>query len=88
VSYCSFLDILFVLCYIIKYVSIIINIEKCLNADDFEWEDIIIYTTKEEAIEASLKYPWARLEIFKKREGPSGYQPTYNYYEHGDYVGK
>jgi hypothetical protein len=56
--------------------------------DQFEWEDIVIYTTMEEAIEASLKYPWARLEIFKKKEGTNnGYKPTYNYYENGGYVG-
>jgi hypothetical protein len=55
--------------------------------DQCEWEDIQIYTKKEEAIEMSIRYPWVRLEIFSKKPGSSyrGYQPTYNYYQNGTY---
>ena len=53
--------------------------------DGAEWEDIIVYLTKEEAIEKSKKAPRTRLEIFKKSPD-GGYRPTYNYYLNGEYV--
>ena len=53
--------------------------------DGAEWEDIVVFLTKEEAIAKSKKHPTIRLEIFKVgKEG--GYRPTYNYYLDGVYV--
>ena len=53
--------------------------------DGSEWEDIIIFLSKEEAIIKSNKYPNLRVEIFSKNEN-GGYTPTYNYYKNGIYV--
>jgi hypothetical protein len=50
-----------------------------------EWEDIIILLSKEEAINESIKYPNARVEIFSKNDA-LGYTPTYNYYRNGNLV--
>jgi hypothetical protein len=50
-----------------------------------EWEDLVVYVTKEEAIEASIKYTNARVEVFRKSE-KGGYVPSYNYYKKGEYV--
>ena len=52
-----------------------------------EWEDMIIFLSKEEAITQSKKYPEGRIEIFSKTD-KSGYSPTYNYYKNGEYNGK
>ena len=52
--------------------------------DGAEWEDLVIFLSKEEAIEKSKKHPRVRLEIFSK--SASGYRPTYNYYLNGEYV--
>ena len=53
------------------------------TVDGAEWEDLVIYLTKEEAIEVSKKYPRARLEVFRK-SGEGGYVPTYTYYSNGE----
>ena len=50
-----------------------------------EWEDITILLSKEDAINESIKYPNARVEIFSKKN-TSGYTPTYNYYSNGNLV--
>jgi len=50
-----------------------------------EWEDIIILLSKEDAINESIKYPNARVEIFSKKD-TIGYTPTYNYYLRGNLV--
>ena len=50
-----------------------------------EWEDIIILLSKEDAINESIKYPNARVEIFSKNN-KSGYIPTYNYYKNGELI--
>ena len=50
-----------------------------INGND--WDDIIIFLTKREAIEASKKFPNRRLEIFSKTD--FGYQPTYDFYKDG-----
>jgi len=47
-----------------------------------EWEDIIILLSEKDAINESIKYPNARVEIFSKNN-TSGYTPTYNYYKNG-----
>lgn len=51
--------------------------------ENSEWEDIIIYDNKEDAISASLKHPSSRVEIFKQKSGEVGYIPTYKYYRNG-----
>ena len=50
------------------------------------WEDIIIFLSKEDAINESKKYPNARVEIFSKNN-KLGYTPTYNYYKNGELIG-
>jgi len=51
-----------------------------INSSD--WEDIVVFLSEKEAIEASIKYPKSRVELFYKT--PSfGYSPTYNYYKNG-----
>jgi hypothetical protein len=50
-----------------------------------EWEDMTIYLSKEEAIQQSINYPNARVEIFGINN-KSGYEPTYNYYKNGKYI--
>jgi hypothetical protein len=51
------------------------------NIDD--WENMVIFLTKEEAIEASIKYSITRIEIFGKEDNMNGYVPTYTYYKNG-----
>ena len=50
-----------------------------------EWEDTVILLSKEDAMNESIKYPNARVEIFS-RNNNSGYTPTYNYYKNGELV--
>lgn len=56
-----------------------------LFSDGGEWEDMIVFLSKEEAINASINHPNHRVEIFSKME-PAGYKPTYNYYKHGEFI--
>ena len=51
--------------------------------NDLDWEDIVIYLNKEDAIEASIKYHNSRIEIFGKNNNDNGYSPTYDYYKNG-----
>lgn len=53
--------------------------------DGAEWEDIIVFLSKEEAIEKSKKCPNTRLELFVKSP-KGGYRPSYNYYLNGEYI--
>ena len=55
------------------------------SGGECEWEDIIILLSKEDAINESIKYPNARVEIFSKNN-TLGYTPTYNYYKNGNFV--
>lgn len=48
-----------------------------------EWEDLIIFTSKEIAINYSIKHQNIRIEIFKIDEY-QGYTPTYTYYKSGE----
>jgi len=48
-----------------------------------EWEDIIIFLSKEDAIKESIKRPTHRVEIFSITT-KSGYTPTYSYYKNGE----
>lgn len=50
-----------------------------------DWEDTIIFLSKEDAIKKSKKYPDCRVEIFGKTN-TSGYKPTYNYYQNGEFI--
>ena len=50
------------------------------------WEDMIIFLSKEDAINESKKYPKARVEIFKINN-EVGYTPTYNFYKNGELIG-
>jgi hypothetical protein len=42
---------------------------------------MIIFLTKEEAIQASIKSPNSRVEIFSRTD--CGYLPTYDFYKNG-----
>ena len=50
-----------------------------------EWEDIVIFLSKDDAINESIIHPNARVEIFSKNK-KSGYTPTYNYYKNGQLI--
>ena len=52
---------------------------------DGDWEDMVIFLTKEDAINKSINYPKSRIEIFSKTD-TSGYTPTYNYYKNGELI--
>lgn len=52
------------------------------TVDGAEWEDIILFLSKEEAIEKSKQYPTVRIELFSKSV-KGGYRPTYTYYLNG-----
>ena len=52
-----------------------------------EWEDVIVFLSKEEAIQESIKFPNNRVEIFSKTN-TAGYRPTYNYYQNGELIEK
>jgi len=56
-----------------KYVYLLVN--------GSDWEDMIIFLTPDEAINASIEYPNSRVEIFSKTD--IGYKPTYNFYRNG-----
>ena len=52
-----------------------------LTPDGAEWEDLTIFTNKDEAIMMSKHYPNTRVEIFTKTL--RGYVPSYSYYLNG-----
>ena len=54
-----------------------------LIVDCASWEDIVVFVSKEEAIEASRQNPNARVELFYITT--QGYRPTYDYYVNGVY---
>jgi hypothetical protein len=53
-----------------------------INGD--EWEDVVIFLDKNEAIEASIRHPNVRVEVFSKNFD-IGYSPIYEYYKNGKY---
>ena len=55
-------------------------------ADMQEWEDLIIFVSKELAINYSKKHPTVRLELFTIDDTINGYIPTYFYYLDGEYI--
>ena len=52
-----------------------------------EWEDMVIFLSKSDAIIASINNPNHRIEIFSITNN-FGYTPTYNYYKNGEYIQK
>ena len=50
-----------------------------------EWEDAVIFLSKEDAIKQSIKYPKNRVEIFSKTN-TEGYIPTYDHYCNGTLI--
>ena len=50
-----------------------------------DWEDIIIFLSKEDAINESKKYPNARVEIYKIDQEVV-YTPTYNFYKNVELI--
>lgn len=52
-----------------------------LVGENFEWEDIVVFTDEVEAIDASIKHPDKRVEIFKRTA--NGFQPSYLFYVRG-----
>jgi len=62
----------------IEYLFVLIN-------NEFDWEDIVIFISMEEAIDASIRYPKCRVEIFSKHKY-AGYIPTYKYLLNGEYI--
>jgi hypothetical protein len=54
-----------------------------LGESGSEWEDMIVFLSKEEAINQSIQYPNHRVEIFSKTN-TSGYRATYRYYKNGE----
>ena len=77
-----------------KGFKLLINIYTQMNAEfiyvlvkGLEWEDKVIYLTKEDAIGASKMWPKCRVEIFgKNNDIIVEYSQTYNYYENGMHV--
>ena len=51
-----------------------------INGDS--WEDMVIFLTEAEAIQATITYSNIRVEIFAKHDD-FGYTPSFNYYQHG-----
>jgi hypothetical protein len=56
-----------------------------LVGNNSEWEDMIIYLTKEDAINASKNHPNMTVEVFSKSDNHVGYKPAYCYYKDGEY---
>jgi len=54
-----------------------------LVLDGAEWEDLVVYLTLEEALEASKKHPTVRVEVFSRMTDRGGLKPTYTYYLDG-----
>jgi hypothetical protein len=57
-----------------------------LVVDGAEWEDLVVYLTLDEALEASKKHPTVRVEVFSRTTEKGGLKPTYNYYLNGTLV--
>jgi hypothetical protein len=52
-----------------------------LLSDNSEWEDMVIFLSKDQAINESIKFPNRRVEIFIKEN--ESYVPSYNYIKNG-----
>lgn len=69
----------------IGYIDMVMDAIYVFVVNGAEWEDLIIFLTKEEAIEKSKKCPNARVELFLKSE-TGGYYPSYTYYFNGELI--
>jgi hypothetical protein len=54
---------------------------------DYEWEDMKMFDSEDNAIEYSKKYPQITIQIFKKN-GKGFLEPTYVYYQNGQLHGE
>ena len=61
------------------------NFLYVLVGQNYEWEDISIVLTEEDAIKLSIDNPKLRVEIFNKTIN-NRYIPTYHYYQNGQYI--
>jgi hypothetical protein len=52
----------------------------------YDWDDVIIFLSKEDAIKESIKHPKQRIKIFSKTNTSSRYTATYNYYKNGELI--
>ena len=59
-----------------------------LLSNKFDQEDLVVFVSEEDAINASINYPESRVEIFSKNQYITGYTPTYNYYKNGILISK
>jgi len=59
-----------------QYIYLLLGVDPC-------WEDLVMFLDRDKAIEASEKYPEARVEIFRK-EKSGEFLPTYNYFSDGE----
>jgi hypothetical protein len=57
-----------------------------INGGGGEWEDMILFLSKEDAIQYSVQFPRGRVEIFCKIDTNGGFFPTYNFYQNGVYT--
>lgn len=56
----------------------------CAIADDYSWNDLVIFINEEDAIEYSILKPNLRIEIFSKDNRSEGeFVATHNYYKNG-----
>jgi hypothetical protein len=53
--------------------------------DGAEWEDIVVYTSKDDAIAKSIKHPKIRLEVFTLGKD-GGYRPAYSHFLNGELI--
>jgi hypothetical protein len=49
-----------------------------------DWENMVVFLSKEDAIAKSIQDPDCRIEVFEKNN--NSYKPTYNCYRNGVYV--
>jgi hypothetical protein len=52
--------------------------------DGAEWEDLVIYLSREEAIEKSKTKQNVRVDVYTK--SADGYRPSYNYFLNGTLI--
>ena len=54
-----------------------------LLVNNCEWDECMIYISEKDAIQASISYPHAMVQIFCKNDWDAGYSPMYEYYNNG-----
>ncbi len=48
-----------------------------------DWEDTLLYNAEQDAIQASLRHPDYRVEIFARSNPSSPFTATYKYFKNG-----